>query len=65
VIQKCDTFQVAGARDDVENIVKILGYPERSTMVTDLITVGIGCVLGTLIGLLAIPIMGIPITLGV
>lgn len=65
VIQKCDIFQVAGDRDDVERAVKQFGYPERPTMVTDLITVGIGCVLGTLIGLLAIPIMGIPITLGV
>ncbi len=65
VIQKCDIFQVVGDKDAVERAVKQLGYPERPTMITDLITVGIGCVLGTLIGLLAIPIMGIPITLGV
>ncbi|MFH1406673.1 MAG: aspartate-alanine antiporter [Candidatus Omnitrophota bacterium] len=65
VINKCDVFQVIGAKSDVERIVKLLGYPERPTAVTDLVMVGLGCVLGTLIGLVAVPIAGIPLTLGV
>ena len=64
-IHRGDIINVIGARKDVEMLVKSIGYPERDTMVTDLITVGIGIILGTLIGLCAITIGGIPITLGV
>lgn len=49
----------------VEKLVKHLGYPERPTVMTDLVIVGLGCVLGTLIGLIMVPVMGIPLTLGV
>jgi putative transport protein len=56
---------LCGARKDVEQLAGAIGYPERQTQVTDLIAVGIGVILGTLIGLMAITIGGIPITLGV
>ncbi|MCK4608564.1 MAG: aspartate-alanine antiporter, partial [Gammaproteobacteria bacterium] len=65
VIHKCDVLSISGTKRDVEAIVKTLGYPERSTKASDLVMVGIGCVIGTLFGLLAIPVVGIPITLGV
>ncbi|MFA6379458.1 MAG: TrkA C-terminal domain-containing protein, partial [Candidatus Omnitrophota bacterium] len=65
IISKCDVMQIVGAKEDVERVAKLAGYPERPTSVTDLVMVGVGCVLGTLIGLIAIPIMGIPLTLGV
>ncbi len=65
IVHKCDVLQLIGARNDVERAVKALGYPERPTNTTDLIIVGIGIVLGTLLGLVAVPVMGIPITLGV
>jgi len=65
VVHKSDILQVAGAQKDVERFVKHLGYPERPTVVTDLVMVGLGCALGALIGLIMIPVMGIPITLGV
>ncbi|GAF80624.1 unnamed protein product, partial [marine sediment metagenome] len=65
VVHKCDVLQVAGSRKDVERLVGYLGYPERSTAATDLIMVGVGCALGTVLGLLSVKIMGIPITLGI
>lgn len=65
VVQKCDVLRVTGAQKDVDKFVKGVGYPERPTNKTDLIMVGLGCVAGTLIGLIAIPLLGIPITLGV
>ena len=65
VVDKCDLLQVAGAERDVESLVKYLGYPERPTVITDLVVVGLGIVLGTLLGLLAVHIGGIPLTLGV
>ncbi len=64
-VHRGDIITVVGARKDVERLAKAIGYPERRTQVTDLIAVGIGIILGTLIGLVAINIGGIPITLGV
>lgn len=65
VVHNCDIFHIVGAKEDIERAVKFLGYAERPTEVTDLVMVGIGCVLGTLIGLIAVPLAGIPITLGI
>lgn len=65
VIHKCDVLHLIGAKDDVEKAVKSSGYAERPTTVTDLATVAIGCIIGTLIGLIVVPVLGIPITLGV
>ncbi len=65
VVHKCDVLQVAGSQKDVEKFIQYLGYPERPTAMTDLIMVGAGCVLGTLLGLIAVPIFGISLTLGV
>lgn len=65
VVHKCDVLQLVGAKDDVERAAKLLGYPERPTEATDLILVGIGCVLGTLLGLIAVTVAGIPLSLGV
>lgn len=64
-VHKCDVLELVGAKSDVERVVKLLGYPERPTVATDLVLVGIGCVIGVLIGLLSVTLGGIPITLGV
>ncbi len=64
VINKCDILSLSGAKDDVERVVAYAGYPERPTSVTDLITVGIGCAIGTLFGLGVVHIGDISITLG-
>lgn len=60
-----DVMRVIGNRPDVERLVNVIGYPERESSITDLVTVGIGIIAGTLVGLLAINIGGIPVTLGV
>jgi putative transport protein len=65
VVHKCDVMQLAGTRENVEKAAKMLGYAERSTGATDLILVGLGCVFGTLLGLLMVRVGGVPITLGV
>jgi len=64
-VHRGDIITVMGARKDVERLAGVIGYPERQTQFTDLIAVGAGIILGTLIGLAAIHIYGIPITLGV
>jgi putative transport protein len=64
VINKHDILHLVGSKADVERAAQMLGYPERPTAVTDLVMVGVGCVLGTLAGMIVIPIAGIPLTLG-
>jgi len=64
VINKHDILHLVGSKADVERAAQKMGYPERPTAVTDLVMVGIGCVLGTLAGMIVIPIAGIPLTLG-
>ena len=65
VVHKCDVLTIAGSKEDVEKMVDFLGYPERPTAATDLVMVGLGCVLGVLLGLLSVKVGDIPITLGV
>jgi len=65
LIKKCDVFEVSGAKRDIEKFASEVGFAERPTQMTDLISVGLGCVLGTLLGLVAIHIGGIPITFGI
>jgi len=64
VVNKCDILQLMGDKDSVEKVAAFLGYAERPTTVTDLVTVSVGCIVGTLIGLIVVPVCGIPITLG-
>jgi putative transport protein len=65
VIERCDILQLIGRKEDVERAVRLIGFAERSTDVTDMVVVGCGVVLGTLLGLLVVSIAGIPISLGV
>ncbi len=65
VVHKCDVVQVIGARGDIERVIKFLGYPERPTAITDLVMVGLGIALGTLVGLIVVHIGELPVTLGV
>lgn len=64
-VHRGDIVSVIGARKDIEALVAAIGYPERRTQVTDLVTVGIGIIVGTIVGLMAINVGGVPITLGV
>ncbi|MBN2587154.1 MAG: hypothetical protein JXA64_04565 [Candidatus Fermentibacteraceae bacterium] len=60
-----DVVRVIGNRNDVEKLVETMGFPERETTFTDLVSVGVGIILGTLAGLLAVSVAGIPVTLGI
>lgn len=58
-----DVLCLIGTKPEVEKAAKDLGYPDRPTTATDMVFVGTGIVLGGLIGLLAVTIGGIPLTL--
>jgi putative transport protein len=62
-IAKSDVLRISGNRRDVERITKNIGYPIRSSQVSDLVLVGIGIFIGALFGLLGVTVNGIPINL--
>src|ERR1700678_73930 len=62
-IAKGDVLRISGNRRDVERIAKNIGYPLRSSYVSDLVLVGIGIFLGAFFGLLGVSVNGIPINL--
>ncbi len=64
VVNKGDIMHLVGRREDVERAGQSLGYPQRYSAATDMVMLGLGCFLGTLIGMLVVSVAGIPITLG-
>jgi putative transport protein len=62
-IDRGDVLSLIGAKPDVKRAAKELGYPDRPTVTTDMIFVGLGIFLGGLVGLLTVTIGGLPITL--
>lgn len=62
-LDRGDVLTIVGSRQDVERAALKLGYADRSTQATNMISVGGGIVLGGLIGALTVHIGGIPISL--
>jgi len=62
-IDRGDVLNLIGAKPDVERAAKDLGYPDRPTVTTDMIFVGLGIFIGGLVGLLSVTIGGLPLTL--
>lgn len=62
-IERGDVMTLVGAESNVERAAKSIGYPDRETVMTDMIFVGIGIFLGGLVGLLTIVVAGLPLTL--
>jgi putative transport protein len=62
-VERGDIMTLVGATRDVERAAKNLGYADRKTVMTDMIFVGLGIVLGGLVGLLTVTVAGLPLTL--
>jgi aspartate-alanine antiporter len=65
VARRGDIFQIAGRPDEVNRVAAILGRAEPAGGQSDIAFHALGIVAGTLLGLLAITVGGIPVTLGV
>lgn len=52
-------------RTQTDDTPIVMGYSKQKTVITDIMMVGLGCALGTLLGLVTVPIMGVPVTLGI
>ena len=62
-VERGDLVTLIGSEKDVERAARSLGYPDRKTVMTDMIFVGAGIFLGGMLGLLTVVIGGLPITL--
>ena len=62
-VERGDVMTFIGATRDVERAATNLGYADRETVMTDIIFVGLGIVLGGLFGLLTVTVAGLPLTL--
>jgi putative transport protein len=62
-VERGDVMTLIGATRDVERAAKDLGYADRQTVMTDMIFVGLGIVLGGFMGLLTLTVGGLPLTL--
>lgn len=62
-LRQGDEVRLVGERHLVENTVSLVGYPERTTPETDMVTVGLGVAVGALIGLPAVMVENIPLSL--
>jgi putative transport protein len=62
-VERGDIMTLIGATRDVDRAAKDLGYADRQTVMTDMIFVGFGIVLGGLVGLLTVTVAGLPLTL--
>lgn len=63
IVNRGDLLKISGLLPDVERAGKLVGYVDRISSETDMIFVGLGILLGGLVGLLAVTIGGISITL--
>ena len=63
VVNRGDLLKVSGFQEDIERAAKSIGYIDRATPDTDMIFVGLGILLGGLVGLLAVTIGGLSISL--
>ncbi|HTO64211.1 MAG TPA: aspartate-alanine antiporter [Bradyrhizobium sp.] len=62
-LQRRDVLSLLGAKKDVEAAAKFFGYADRATSISDVAFMGIGVVIGSLIGALAIHLGGVPLSL--
>ena len=62
-VERGDLLSVEGDLPDVERLASDLGYADRPSPATDMVFVGMGIFLGGLLGLLAVTVGGVSITL--
>lgn len=64
ILAKGDLMVVSGVATRVEALAKHVGYAVHRSAVTDLFTLSVGLVLGSLLGAVTVKLFGIPISLG-
>jgi len=62
-LHKGDMLSIIGPREDVEKAVKIFGFPDVVTDKTDMVALGLGILLGGLVGVLALHVGKVSLSL--
>ena len=62
-ISRGDVLRVSGSQRDVERVAKLIGFPIRTSNVSDMTLIGIGIFFGAIVGLLSIRVGKIPVSL--
>jgi putative transport protein len=62
-IHRGDLLTISGTKTHIQRLVKEIGYADRPSNVTDMITVGLGIFVGGLLGSVVFNIFGTPLTL--
>ena len=63
VLEGGDLLQISGRDVDAERAARLIGYADRPSSATDMVFVGMGIFLGGLVGLIAVPVFGLSITM--
>jgi len=63
-LAKGDILIISGIATRVDAVAKVLGYPVHRSAVTDLFTLAVGMVIGSLIGAITVKVFGVPLSLG-
>jgi putative transport protein len=62
-LNRGDILRVAGAKANIDRLVKAVGFADRPVTTTNMVLVGLAILVGGLIGAAVLPIGGVPITL--
>lgn len=63
-VARGDILELVGQPEDIERAARFVGFPDRPTDKSDLIFMGIACVLGVLVGVLSVNIGVVAVSLG-
>ncbi|RJX32741.1 MAG: hypothetical protein C4525_10150 [Desulfarculus sp.] len=63
-LMKGDLLFITGTRTHVDRLAQYLGYAVHRSAVTDLFTLAVGMVLGSLLGAVSVKLFGVPVSLG-
>ncbi|MEW5912085.1 MAG: TrkA C-terminal domain-containing protein [Thermodesulfobacteriota bacterium] len=63
-LMKGDLLFITGAKTHVDRLANYLGYAVHRSAVTDLFTLAVGMVLGSLLGAVSVKLFGVPVSLG-
>ena len=62
-LQRHDVLTLLGARSDIEEAAKVLGYADRPDTKSDIAFMSVAVVLGSLVGAVTVHIAGVPLSL--
>jgi aspartate-alanine antiporter len=59
-----DVVRIVGAAEDVDQAARELGYSQVPSKVVDYVYLGLGVLVGILVGMVSVPVAGVPVGLG-